>query len=252
MWRSNFETGDFSEWTWWRRRDGGTFFVRPPEVETAAAGGSKVAHFEVTPAQLAAGRRHSKVFKEWALAPPESMWRDDRGAPLERLPENSPAGSYVARYFLPPGYRKPKGQPWTNVFQFKESYLDGKGRWHQDPQWWINMSSASTWRAKGVRTPCGASSDAPVLHANHWNQEFSRYRPKLVAAPVGRWFEIRADLYPGNRIDWYLDGRLFDRSPATTYPVGLSKPRPVGWVFGIGHYGGIGRLLADDASFAAP
>lgn len=246
-WSAGFEGPAFSEWSWWKRDDGGTFLPTSAQSEgIPALQGQDVARFEVTPAQQAAGQIHSKLLKNWAIASPETSWTDDAGRRLETLPGNSPAGVYRASFYLPENYSK-SPERWTNMFQFKESYHDSSGTWHQDPQWWLNISRAGSWSdAPSVPRP-----DWPVVHVNHWNQDYSAYRPKLRALPLGRWFEIRAELYPGDRIDWYIDEQFFDRSSASQYPVGISKEHPLGWVFGVGHYDGIGKLWADRVSFAA-
>ncbi len=250
-WGAGFESGSFSDWSWWGKGDpryAGHSVVSAREAGIPATEGDRVAQFSVTPSQRSAGNYHSKVMKNWAYAPPESTsWRDDAGRPLERLPNNSLAGTYRASFFLPANYSK-SPERWTNIFQFKEAYYDASGQWHQDPQWWLNMSRAGSW---GSAAPSGLRSDHPVLHANNWQTDYANYHPKLVAVPLGRWFELKAEVHPGDRIDWYLDGELFDRSSASKYPVGFSKARPTGWVFGIGHYDGIGKLWADKASFNA-
>ena len=212
-----------------------------------AASGSGIAHLEVTAAQQKAGTIHSKLLKMWALKPPETSWRDDARRRLERLPNDSPAGVYAASFYLPPDYVKSAGD-WTNIFQFKESYLDPNGTWHQDPQWWLNLTRADDWSPE-IR-PAGSSRGDPVILASHWRA--TEERPgQVVAVPRGRWFEIKADLYPSNRIDWYIDGNFFESSPASRYPVGISKRRAVGWSFGVGHYGGVGKLWVDDVSFTS-
>jgi hypothetical protein len=133
------------------------------------------------------------------------------------------------------------------VFQFKQAFVDRRGTWRQDPQWWLNMSRASLWG----RPASGLRPDHPVLHVNHSDNDYGSYRPRLLAAPVGRWFDVRAELYPGERIDWFIDGRHLDTSRHPEWPVGITEPRATGWLFGVGHYGGIGTLYADDVSFTA-
>lgn len=244
-WTSGFEEGDFSEWSWWVRSDGGTFNVANADNEGIPAHGeSRVAHFEVSPDQYAPRNVHSKLLNNWAIQSPETAWHDDAGRPLERLPSNNPSGTYLAWFYLPPDYVNTSDR-WTNLFQFKESYLDAYGNHRQDPQWWINMSRADAWPSP----PTGASGRDPVLHVNHWFQDYANYRPVLMPVPRGRWFQVKAVLNQGDRIDWYLDGQRFDTSLNSTYPVGTLE-RSVGWVFGIGHYDGIGKLWADDASYA--
>ncbi len=248
-WRSSFEQSSFSEWSWWGKGDSryaGHSVVSASEAGIPSLDGGRVAKFSVNEAQSRAGSHHSKVMKNWGYAPPETTsWRDDAGRQLERLPNNSPAGTYRANFYLPADYRK-SPERWTNIFQFKEAFYDSSGKWRQDPQWWLNISQAGKW---GSAAPEGLRSDHPVVHANNWKTDYSNYRPKLVALPLGRWFEIKAEVYPGQRIEWYLAGQRFDTSYASEYPVGFSKSRPTGWVFGVGHYDGIGKLWADKVSF---
>jgi hypothetical protein len=247
-WSSGFESGSFDEWTTWRRDDGGTFYVTSAAKEGIPAhSGSDVAHFEVTSSQESSGKTHSKLFKSWAVGSPETGWHDDQGKLYDRLPNNNPAGTYSAWFYLPSSYTV-TSRSWVNIFQFKESFTDSSGSWQQDPEWWINMSAADAWPSSA--RPAGVAANAPVLFANYNNNRWG-YNPKLVAVPRGRWFQLRADVYPGDHIDWYLDGQQFDTSRNSTYPVGLFHSKPSGWTFGIGHYGGVGELWADDASFTA-
>jgi hypothetical protein len=246
-WRATFENATLSEWSWVQRDDGGTFYAAPAAAEgVPALGGSGVGHFEVSQTQAQQGDIHSKLYKNWAVGGQELGWDDDEGRPLERLPNGSPAGTYSAWYFLPADYQASRS--WANIFQFKESYVDGAGKWHQDPQWWLNVTPAQGW-PQGER-PAGVSGSDPVLAVSNWGGEVTEPR-RLVPAPRGRWFEVRAVVDPGNAIDWYVDGQLLEHSSAATYPVGISKANATGWVFGIGHYGGIGKLWADDAAFEA-
>lgn len=234
-------------WSWVNRSDGGTMQAvdtAAQGIPPSASGDTKAALFEVTAAQKAAGKIHSKVYKNWAIAAPETTWYDDAGRRLDRLPGNSPAGTYAARYYIPADYHATG--TWTNIFQWKEDYTDSAGAWHSDPTWWINICAASAW---GGKAPAASRPDAPVLFANHWTNNWN-YTPQMRIVPLGRWFEIRAELYPGDRIDWYLDGEKFDTSPNTRYPVGPAHgANTTGWIFGIGHYDGIGKLYTDTATY---
>lgn len=238
-WVADFEGPSLADWSSFVRDDGGSFYAIGAATEgISAKGGAAVGHFEVTAAERPLGRLHSKVYKLWAINPPETSWTDDAGRLLERLPNNSPAGVYRAWFYLPLGYQAIS--EWANIFQFKESYLDATGAWHQDPQWWVNLTRADSWGLGGAE---------PALVLNRWGGPAMGASARV--APRGRWFQITADLHPGTRIDWYLDDQPWFTTTNATYPVGISKAQPVGWVFGVGHYGGLGKLWVDDASFTA-
>jgi hypothetical protein len=248
-WSSGFETGDFSEWTWvdW---PGGFEYATNGEIP--AHTGNWKAHFEVTQADVDAGNVHSKLYKQWAIKSPETGWKDDFERPLERLPGDNPSGTYVSWMYYPTDYSQ-SASSWTNVFQFKEGYLDALGNWQQDPQWFLNTSRADGWGGVSPQPILvnGAASrgDAPVMVVNRWDNPWTK-QVKLFTVPLGRWFEVRAELYQGDRIDWFIDGVAFDTSPASEYPVGTSA-RSTSWTFGPGHYGGVGKLWVDDVSFTA-
>lgn len=256
-WVSNFEGKGFDEWTSWRRNDGGDMrIVSPSAVGIPAHSGNKVAEFGVDAAQFASNHINSKLYKEWAVGWPETAAQDNNGRPLSRLARSGVSGTYRAWYFLPSTYSMGKGT-WTNIFQFKEAYWGADGRWHEDPQWWLAMKPAGDF---GSKRPAGTKDSQPVLVLSHWYLDGRQWQPR-VAVPRGRWFELRADVYAGDHIDWFLDGKQFDRSYAKnarphatrttmdrSYPVGLTQG-DVGWIFGVGHYGGIGKLWVDDVSF---
>lgn len=232
-WTSSFEDGTFSEWTWWKRNDGCSFSV----ASIAATGipqhtGTKAAHFETTPGCLDAGRPHSKLFKEWALAHPQTSWRDDAGRSLQRLPNGSPSGSYRASYLLPSNYTH-RDRGWTNIMQFKATNPDTG----QLPQWWVNVSPARDWNMGGME---------PMLNVENWGN--GTYGGSIRPAPRGRWFEIRAEVYNRDRIDFYLDGEYWQTVRNETHRIGTAAGTQ-GWIFGVGHYLGVGKLWIDRASF---
>ena len=238
IWADSFESGDFRAWSFVQGADPKQGGPGPPHnfVATAvslgipAHDGKYVAQFERP--VWATALPHAKVYKEWSNA----GLRDQFGRLLTPLPDNNnPSASYSAWYYLPPTYRA--SAEWSNIFQFKEEGYIG-GVWHQDPDWWINIGPVSTWGAGGAE---------PVVFANHWKQNYDKFHPVVRPAPLGRWFEIRAELYEHDRIDWYLDGRKFDTSYDSTYPVGRFFDRSTGWIFGVGHYLGYGKLWVDDA-----
>lgn len=202
----------------------------------SAHGGEDVAQFN-RPAS-ATGTPHAKVFKEWS-----NVGKHDQfGRTEDKLPDGgNPDGVYKAWYFLPSDY-KVTARDWTNLFQFKEEGSKN-GTWHQDPSWWLNMSAANAFNAGGSE---------PVLFVNNWGNNYNNYKPELVKAPLGRWFEVKAELHEDDRIDWYIDGKKFDTSLDSTYPVGRFYDKSDGWIFGVGHYGGAGKVWVDDVSVTTP
>lgn len=248
-WDSTFEGGNFSEWSTWGAHDSryaGHDAVTAQEAGIPPLAGDYVAEFSVDRQQVDRGSIHSKLMKEWVL--PSVTKRDDSSRAIGRLPDDSPAGTYRASFFFPSDYRRELTRPyneWTNIFQFKQGYREA-GAYKQDPQFWIDVSAAG----QHAHAPSGLDTDTPVLHVNNWRTDYDNYRPSLYTVPLGRWFEIRADLYPGDRIEWYVDGEHFETSFSTSSKkIGFSEPQAEGWVFGIGHYDGIGRLWADGAAF---
>jgi hypothetical protein len=63
-----------------------------------------------------------------------------------------------------------------------------------------------------------------LLGVSHWGDPAYGYRngpnsSNLPTVPFGRWFELRADVHPDNRIDFYLDGQaLRERPPERILP----------------------------------
>ncbi len=240
LFSDGFESGDYRGWSFVQAHDKSQGPGGPGNrVGTASSlgvkphGGSYAAQFE-RPAS-ATSRPHAKVFKEWSNT---GKW-DEFGRRMGPLPNGgNPSGTYRAWFQFPADY-KASSSGWMNLFQFKEQGSKN-GKWHQDPSWWLNVSSASKW---------GQGGSEPVVFANHWNNKWD-YTPKTMKLPVGRWFEVRAELYEKDRIEWYVDGKLLDVSKHSTYPVGRFFDKSDGWVFGVGHYQGVGRVLVDDASMS--
>ena len=239
-WSAGFETGDFTEWSYVQGPDPNQGGPGPQYVyvSTASAegipphGGSWVAHFE-RPAGTPA-YPHAKVYKEWSVV---GKW-DQFGRIEERLPnDGNPSGIYRAWYYYPRDYQATGG--WAISFQFKEEGIIQGVSYHQ-PSWYMITAPAAT---------LGVGGNEPVLFVYHWNYDDPSFHPKWLPVPLGRWFEIRADLYDGVRIDWYVDGQLFDQSYNSEYPVGRFFDESNVWIFGVGHYLGIGKLWVDDASF---
>jgi hypothetical protein len=136
---------------------------------------------------------------------------------------------------------------WINILQFKEMGYDNQGRAIQFPSWWLNVGPQSSFAHGNV----SLETKNPVLFANYWNNTYVNWQPKTMPVPLGRWFEVRAQLYQGDRIDWYVNGSLFDTSYNSTYHVGRFYPVSTGWIYGVGHYGGYGSVLIDHCYVAS-
>jgi hypothetical protein len=243
-WTADWEEGPctdkscYSDWSFIQAEDSSQGVPSLNEVATASSlgitahSGTDVGKFQTTQAALDAGRPHSKVFKEWQL-PNSTPVTDEFGRALQSIPASGINGSYRAWYYIPSDYTF-VGPEWTNIFQFK---LSEQSPFVQDPQWWINI--------------VGGASNQPYLHVENWGNGTFTDPGGTKAAPKGRWFEIRADLYEGNKIDWYLDGQFWQTVYHTTHKIGRggATGTPRTWIFGVGHYGGIGRIYTDDASF---
>ncbi len=236
-----FESGDFRGWSFVQaldpRQGPGQPGNRIGTAETlgvAPHSGRYAARFERP--GWADERPHAKIYKEWSSIGK----RDEFGRRIAPLPNGGdPSGTYRAWFLLPPDYEADRS--WVNLFQFKEQGRHD-GSWRQDPSWWLNIAPASRWGGEGSR---------PVVFVNHWANDWG-YTPRTMPLPLGRWFEVRAELHEGDQIEWYVDGELLDVSRHETYPVGRFFERSEGWVFGVGHYYGIGHLYVDDVSATFP
>jgi Ca2+-binding RTX toxin-like protein len=238
LFSDSFEAGNFNKWSYVHAQDtrqGGpgsstNFVATGKSLGISAHGGDDVAQF-ARPTS-ASSLPHAKIFKEWSGVGK----RDQFGRVEDNLPGGDPSGTYKAHFFLPSNY-KYETREWSNIFQFKEEGIEN-GKWTQNPSWWLNMSAASSW---------GAGGSEPVLFTNHWQNSWG-YKPEVVKAPLGRWFEVRAEVRDNNRIDWFVDGKKLSTSYDSDHPVGRSYDKSDGWIFGVGHYGGYGKLYVDDVS----
>lgn len=281
-WRSTFATRDFSEWGDDHSRPDASIY----RVESVARAGiprrpgssdTNVARFEVTAGDYAVGKVHSKLYKGFVLrGSPMQDWSG--GTLLSRRGEEG--GTYRAWFYLPADYRMgAPGQSDANVnlFQFKEFWPVGSNDTSSSVQAVAGLSKQARAARWGHPVPGVARDDdtTPLLTVN-WS--YAERRPAHTAAmraPLGRWFEIRAEVHPGDRIDWFVDGHPFttvtqadiaatappDANPKTRWSrgVGLSIPRGSGpaagagpsenFVFGVGHYGVPGRVWVDEAQF---
>lgn len=222
-WTGDFEGNDFRKWSWWGEGDPSYGDLSTPTASSeslpSVPGGLTRVGKMVVPSR---DRPHAKVYKGWPFAAPGE------------LPDVS--GTYRQAYYLPADYTVPDGTA-VNIFQFKErQYNDGRP--FSDPLWWINLSTASWALAQdgarwvGDRPP---SDDRPVFMLNYWGNDWSR-QLVFMAAPRGEWFEIRADLYQGDRIDFFVNDTLFDTASNEEYPVGPHQDDGDEWTFGTGNY----------------
>lgn len=242
VWSSDFSRHNFTGWSWWGQGQasiwGHVAVVRPSSVGIPHLLGHYVARFETTRSDLEHGRTNAKIYKAFYVKGPGGS-----ASP----PDVS--GTYHAWFYVQRDFRVPYGTA-INIFQFKEQYAG-----HSDPLWWVQLSTAS-WaehRHASWRTPRPKRADAPVMSLNHWNNPWTRHEV-YAAVPLGRWFEISADLYQGKKIDFYLDGRPLDTASAREYPVSPFHSDSQAWTFGVGEYGDAlaGPLYVGAASLTTP
>jgi hypothetical protein len=207
---------------------------------------SRVLRSSVNETQRDARQYAAYLYKVWAVAAPETSWENEfNHQPYERMSRGQEGGSYRAWYFLPESthttlqHNNDDTHGWVNIMQFKHSNpnMDGPGRWNQPPEWWVNIRNNDPNR---ITLAVSHEGDAG------WGERLGQARQPEV--PFGRWFELRADVHPGNRIDFYLDGKLFETGRQSDFPVGLN-PGDSSWVFSPGYYLNTGTAYIDDVSF---
>jgi hypothetical protein len=248
VWSSEFSRGNFTGWSWWGQTQqniwGHIAVVRPQSVGVPRRFGPYIGRFQTTRADLAHGRYNAKLYKYFDV--------DTAQGP--RTPSNV-SGTYSAWYYLPRNFAmQPK--KWINMFQFKELFNRTTGSSLSLPLWWVQLGTASWAKAyPGASWATGkpARGDAPVIFLNHWDNHWTRH-VGFAAAPLGRWFEISADVHQGDRIDFYLNGHKFDTARASDYPVSPFRARSEAWIFGVGDYGtdAAGPMYIARASYSAP
>ncbi|ADB51526.1 hypothetical protein [Conexibacter woesei] len=219
-WSDRFASNDFIGWSWWGAGDTSYGLISTPRADDERiprwrTGFERVGRFQVAdPARL-----HAKVYKTWS---PNGV---------------SPAdvsGSYRASYYVPSSYGIPPSAGATNIFQWKEN-VGGSS----DPTWWVNMGGArwalSVGGARWIGPRPSGSDDRPVLFLNYWDNRWTR-QVVFMQVPRDQWFEIRADVHEGVRIDFSVDGTAFDTALDSEYPVGTFARGGTGWTFGVGNY----------------
>lgn len=241
-WTADFEEGPstditgYSDQSFVQAEDASVATVANNAVVSSGSGGAPTAHGGsdmakfTTDSGTCAAKPHSKVFKEWKF-PTGSAKTDNFGRALQAAPASGIDGTYRAWFYFPTGYAYTSGCGWTNIFQFK---AEQESPYAQDPQWWVNVKD---------RSGGGAN-----LHVENWSGGTYTDPGGEKQLITGRWFEIRADVFEGDRIDWFLDGAFWQTVPnsATTIGRGSLTGTPRTWIFGVGHYGGIGTVYIDD------
>jgi hypothetical protein len=184
--------------------------------------GRNVARFEVSDEDAAAGRIHAKVYKWWT-GPPDDV-----------------SGTYRAWFYVPRDYRFRPDSWGTNIFQWKEEYVETGGRYRQEAQWVVTLGPASWFELQGL------PKRAPAVSV--WADGRERTR-SVRRFPLARWVEVCADLYQGKWIDVYIDGRQFTVARARQFPVG-PRQGSLKWIFGVGNYGSNdGPIYVDAVSY---
>ena len=224
-WSSSFESGNFREWSHSGEGERESYpvsrVVNPVREGIPRRHGRRVARFEVSDEDAAAGRIHAKVYKWW------------------RGPPKDVSGTYRASFYVPRDYRFREGSWGANLFQWKEEYTDTGGGFRQEPQWALALGPARWYGLQGR---------APVL--SMWTDSRGR-TSSLRRFPLARWVEVCADLYQGKRIVVYVDGRRFTVAHARQFPVGPAQgSRSLKWIFGVGNYGNNeGPIYVDAVSY---
>lgn len=259
VFNGRFDSGDATAWTSWTQ-DGRLSVERAVamDLHLPPTGSTWVVRFEIIRDDLP-DRVHAKLYKGWDIAP--SARRDDLGRGLERIERGGEAGVYSAWYFIPADYSVAPTSGPINIFQFKEDYSD-PGGFNSDVQSMLAIWSAATLNDFFTGGYTSSRADAPLLAVGIGAIPERRPRPGqhtaqgpvAIPAIVGRWFNVTAKVYAGDRIEYHVDGRLLDVWYDDEYPVGIRHSRgELGWTFGIGHYGSnVGKVwvVPSDPTFA--
>jgi hypothetical protein len=152
--------------------------------------------------------------------------------------DGSPAdvsGRYITYLYIPSAPLRLTQRAWINLAQLKESYSMSNGSNDSDPSWWLVL-----YNKQGNL----------VLDLAHWF-ESQTGGPMIDFEPyLDQWVKIEMRLYQHDRLEIYLNDKLFDTVRDSEYPVGrlhyVGRPvnhhngvtvtREEGWVFGTGNY----------------
>jgi hypothetical protein len=163
----------------------------------------------------------AKVYHEWG------------GPDPGRSPAMQPggeSGSYRAWYYLPVTTPTSPANDvrWVNLMEWKSASVANPGDQSVDGGAALLPVNGKVW----------------ICFGRGWPDCYPPSAKNAVPAPLGQWFELRADFYHGSHVDWFIDGRKV----WTSTNIASLQPGQ-NWIFGIGHYGGVGAYYAKNASF---
>jgi hypothetical protein len=211
--------------------------------------GGRVMRFPLSTTDAAAGRIHSKLFKTWNI--------NAAGNGRPGLDGNV-SGQYAADVFWPTSRSLSCARLATTLlFGWKEVHgsIQDSTYWIAVvPRCWIDGYRYARWSGSRPSDP-----DAPVALVRYWNwgrgsPDASRNPLYVAPVPRGRWFQVTANLYDHDRIDWSLDGASLGTSRDSEYPVGPQYGRAAAdrWQLEVGNYGNaaaLGTTYVDDVFF---
>jgi hypothetical protein len=165
--------------------------------------------------------------------------KDDFGRATDRISDAGiPTAIFSAWYFVASTHGFTG--PWRIIMALDE--LVGSPA-VESAQWYLTVAQG---------TAIGFATASPVLFVDYIKNDYDGgYRPASAPMPLDKWFEVKAVVREGVRIDWYLNGTLFDSSSGAVNPVGRSRGLTSGYAFVIEHGKGTGWWLATDVSVRA-
>ncbi len=174
---------------------------------------------------------HRKLYKSFSAA----NWPTgaEPFSQLDGSPEDVSA-RYIVYEYVDGARLSLTERGWINLAQFKEGYATADGKHVSDPSWWLVVYQR----------------DGQLF------LDLAHYEEGRIAGPrldfqqyLNRWLKIELRVYQGDRVEVYLDDRLFDVGRQAEYPVGRMRfpgrpagaggptvTRPEGWIFGVGNY----------------
>jgi hypothetical protein len=201
------------------RRDG---LPAPP------GGGDHAIRLDHEPGDPATQRKLYKSFSALSWPAGTEPFSQGDGSPADV------SARYVVYEYIDAARLRLTERGWVNLAQFKEGYATADGRQTSDPSWWLVVYDRD---------------GQLYLDLAHFD-EGRIAGPRLDFRPyLDRWLKIELRVYQHDRIEVYLDDRLFDVGRQAQYPVGRMhhRGRPAaaggpavtreeGWIFGSGNY----------------